>query len=89
MNTTLTHVYVRSTYVSMYLHSRPLMKCMYLRHMYVYMCGGWVLPLPSPYDRRKGMAVTTEKRKENLTKIIMYVQNNSMLRVDTRNTGKQ
>jgi len=57
--------------------------------MYAYMCGGCMLPLPSPDDRREGMAVTTEKGKENLTKTNMYVQNNSVFRVDIRNTGKQ
>ena len=87
MNTTLTHVYI--FVLHMCRHSRPLIKCMYVRHMYAYMCGGCMLPLPSPDDRREGMAVTTEKGKENLTKTNMYVQNNSVFRVDIRNTGKQ
>jgi len=38
---------------------------MYIRnHMYACMCGGCVLPLPSPDYEREGMAVTTEKEKK-------------------------
>ena len=54
--------------------------------MCAYSCGGCALPLPSPVYKREGTPVTTEKKKENLTKMIyrnicVYVQKNSGIRV--------